>query len=302
MKKIIISGLVFLGCIGLVWYLEQCQIITWRLTLPKASSVVQEEPAVATSTIAVHFLDIGQGDATLLVMPDQTEVLVDCARDGIILPALSRVRAWNDRTLDYLIVTHPDSDHFGGCIDVLQQYQVNHILLTGFQKNGGGLWAAFMKQASAETNAQIERVTSTQSLPFSSGQWEILYPNHDVSRDPRIPSTSVVESNDTSIVLKVTGAKNSVLLTGDMEAPLEHYLVTARGEQLQSTILKVGHHGSDSSSSQEFLDQVRPQTCVISAGKNNSYGHPTTRVLKRLERTGCQILRTDVSGDISLTL
>ncbi|OGH64192.1 MAG: hypothetical protein A2821_03830 [Candidatus Magasanikbacteria bacterium RIFCSPHIGHO2_01_FULL_41_23] len=251
-------------------------------------------------TLKVNFLDVGQGDATLIIFPDGQEMLVDCGRDAIILAALARVRHWQDRTLDYLVVTHPDADHYGGCIDVLKQYTVKHIYFNGFAKENSQLLQTFHQTVLDEENigADFIIVSSSKELFIASTSIRFLYPDHSIVQNPRVPGESSIESNNTSIVMKISYGKLSVLLTGDMEMPLENYLIKKYGSILNVEVLKIGHHGSKSSSGEEFLGRVMPQYCVISSGQNNSYGHPALRVLKRLARSGCQILRTDSLGDI----
>ncbi len=304
MKKIILGLIIFLAIIGIVKVLEYKQIITWELKFPE---VVQEQitPATnSTTTAQVYFLDIGQGDATLIVFPNKEEMLVDCAKDAVILSALSRVRRWNDRTIDYLVVSHPDADHYAGCIDVLERYEIKKIILTGYQKNSGQLWTTFMdtvKQAEARGTV-VEYISAQTTLKFNGIAVNFLYPDHNVAEDPRVPQSSSIDSNDTSIVIKLSAGSNDILLTADAELPLETYLATKYAPVLEAELLKVGHHGSLTSSDEKFLQVVNPEYCIISSGAGNSYGHPVPRVLKRLERYKCQILRTDQAGDILFSL
>lgn len=296
MKKIIVGLVLFLIVIGIVKILENKGVISATSIMPR------KEQSISTSTasVAVNFLDIGQGDATLLVFSNNEELLVDCAKDAIILSALSRVRGWHDREIDYLVVSHPDADHYAGCIDVLERYRIKKIFLTGYQKNSGPLWSAFIAKV-REVESQgtiIEKITEPKKMQIAGIDVHFLYPDHDTSVDPRVPGVAAVESNNTSIVIKVSVGANDVLLTADTEIPLENYLVKKYGSEIGAEILKVGHHGSLSSTDDELLAAVRPEYCVISVGRDNAYGHPVQRVLKRLERHGCKILRTDEQGDI----
>ncbi len=304
MKKLLSILLVLLLLIGIVRFLESKKIITVTFARPKIEDIKVGDTSTQDKPAQVYFLDVGQGDATLVVFPNGEELLVDCARDAVVLSALSRVRHWNDRTLDYLIVTHPDSDHYAGCIDVLSRYTVKKIFLTGYEKNSGPLWTSFMNKVhEAEASGSVvEKITTAQNFVIAGVTTTILYPDHDVARDPRIPKTNVVESNDTSMVVKLSAGTNDILLTGDTEAPLENYLVSKLGGGLEAELLKVGHHGSLTSSSDLFLNAVAPKYCLISVGKDNAYGHPAPRVLKRLERHNCQVLRTDQQGDILFSL
>lgn len=290
--------------IALIKILEIKGIITWEFKIPTQVQEKITPSNISTSTAKLYFLDIGQGDATLIVFPNQEEMLIDCAKDAIVLSALSRVRHWHDRTIDYLLVSHPDADHYAGCIDVLERYDVKKIVLTGYQKNNGQLWNTFLEkvEAAKAKGTIVEYVTAPEKWQISGIDVDFLYPVHNVAIDPRVPHTNSIESNDTSLIIKISAGNKDVLLTADAELPLETYLAKIYREKLQAEVLKVGHHGSLTSSGEEFLNSVQPEYCVISAGKNNSYGHPALRVVKRLERYQCQILRTDQVGDILFSL
>jgi len=254
--------------------------------------------------IIVTFLDIGQGDATFLRFPNGETMLVDCAKDARVLEALGRVIPFYENSIDTLVVTHPDSDHYGGCIDVMKRFTVHTIVYNGLQKKGDTYWESFWQeieneQVSGATFVQLERETVWN---IASTTVDFLYPDHDVTKNANVPRTTHNEDNNTSVVMKVSVGDQDVLLTGDMETPLEEYLVATYGDALDVEVLKVGHHGSGSSSGQEFLDVVQPDIAIISVGEKNSYGHPSLRVLKRLERAGAEIHRTDQGGDITLTI
>lgn len=302
MKKIILMLCISLTVIGLLFYLEQRGIITWRINLPFQSQ--SKSSSNAGGQLKVIFMDIGQGDATLIIFPNGQKMLIDCARDAVILSALGRNLPWFDRDIDYLVATHPDADHYGGCIDVLQRYNIKHIYFNGFEKEESRLLAEFHRAVAEEEKigANFEIVSSTKRLVVASTTIQFLYPDHSILRDPHVPGVKTIESNNTSIVMKISHGAEDILLTGDMEQPLEDYLIHQFGTSLQSEVLKIGHHGSKSSSSEEFLRVVLPDYAAISVGENNSYGHPSLRVLARLERTGAQVLRTDQIGDILFSI
>lgn len=299
MKKISIFLIFSLCVIGLIWFLENNGTITWRW-----GSVPQAVPVSETELKAV-FLNIGQGDAALIKFPNAQTMLVDCGKDAAILAALGRNLPWHERNLDYLVVTHPHADHYAGCIDVLQNYRVGTIITNGYGGETNQLLSLFEQAIVAEQkidNAVITTVSKPHTFEISSTTINFFYPDHDLSRDPRIPREKNLDTNDTSLVFKITFGNQDILLTGDMEKPLEKYLLQQKQNHLEAEILKIGHHGSDSSSSQEFLEVVRPKFCIISSGEGNSYGHPHGVTLRRLERMGCQVLRTDQSGDIIMAI
>lgn len=250
--------------------------------------------------ITVTFLDIGQGDATFFAWPDGTQMLVDCAKDSRILPALGRVMPFYDRSIDYLVVTHPDLDHYGGCIDVLKRFEVKHIVYNGYDKEYDPMVVEFKATIINESSEYFEPISDT-SWSIASSTLQFLYPDHQVALDPGIPgNTKDTGANNASIVFELTYGESEILMTGDAEAPLEEYLMRTYARVLDSDVLKVGHHGSAGSSIQAFVDIVSPQVAVISAGRDNSYGHPHLRTLRRLERAEACILRTDRLGDIQI--
>lgn len=294
-QKIILFLVITLSIIGIVFALEKKGIITWRWELGKKPS----------ANVEVVFMDVGQGDAALLKFPTGQTMLVDCGKDASVLSALGRNLSWFTRELDYLIITHPHADHFGGCIDVLARFNVRHIYVNGYTGENGQLWQNFSQAVKNEmrtAGANNIIITAQQTMEIGSTMIHFLYPDHDLGRDPRIPAEKTLDTNDTSVVIKVTHGTQDILLTGDMEAPLERHLVKQNATELTSEILKVGHHGSDSSSSQEFVEAVKPKFCIISSGEGNSYGHPHGVTVRRLERMGCQVLRTDLSGDIIMAI
>lgn len=299
MKKIIFFFAIGFAIVFGLLFLQQQGLIDWRVSLPKF--VTNQNNDSHGNKLRVTFLDIGQGDATLFQFPSGQTMLVDCGPDAGILGALGRNLAWNQRTIDYLVVTHAHADHFGGCIDVLQRFTVRAIYYSGYDGDGGSLvsvWHQAVAIEQSEEGAQYEVVNAPKSLTIGSSTVSFIYPNHSVSVKPQVPGEKTIDVNDTSVVLRVTYGTQDVLMTGDMEAPLEHYLVRVASPSLPAEILKVGHHGSRSSTSEEFLRVVQPKDAVISAGVGNSYEHPHRSTLYRLRDFGVTTWRTDVGGDI----
>ncbi len=254
------------------------------------------------SSLRVHFLDIGQGDATLIDFPDGQQMLVDCAIDARILEALGRAMEFYDKTIDYLVVSHPDLDHYGGCQDVLDRFEIKQIIMTGYGKSENTTWKSFLAAAEAE-HAERKYITERQIWNIASSTVDFLYPDHDVELDPKIPGIATKdESNNTSIILKLGYGKHTLLLTADMGVDLEQYLLQTYQDALNVDILKIGHHGSAGSTGDQFLHIVTPYDAINSSGVGNSYGHPSRRVLKRLERASTTLWRTDIQGDILLKM
>ena len=250
----------------------------------------------------VVFFDIGQGDAALIRFADGRKMLVDCGPDKKILAKLGRTLPFYDRTIDYLLATHPDLDHYGGCVDVLKNYQVKEIITNGRKKEYDPYWRVW-DEAVKNEGANIKIINNPEEWVIASSTLRFLSPDSSLSVD-----VGADDSNNYSIVFRLVNDWASFLFTGDMEQPLENALVQKYCSSssticpaLQANILKVGHHGSDSSSGEDFLNMVNPDRAIISVGKNR-YGHPSLRVLKKLERAGAEILITGETGDIKFPL
>lgn len=227
-------------------------------------------------TLKVSFLDVGQGDSTLIESPTGTQVLIDGGVDSRVLTELSQALGFFDKDIDMIIATHPDADHIGGLIDVLMRYDVRTIVMTE-NENDTPIADAFEKIV-AEEGAKVIYARRGQVYDLGSGEagsttLSILFPDHDPTN---------LESNTSSIVARLSYGGSSYLLTGDSPIEIEEYLVGQVGGALTSDVLKVGHHGSRTSSSKNFITAVSPTYGIISAGKDNSYGHPHKEVVDRL--------------------
>lgn len=270
--------------------------------VPGDGYLASSEEVASDDALEMTFLDIGQGDATFITFPNGEQMLVDCAIDARIIEALGRVMPYYDRSIDYLLLTHPDLDHYGGCQEVLARFDVGKIVSTGIGKGESTRWQAY-DVATLDEGAEFVIVEKEDVWEVGSSTIHFLYPDHNLVVDAKIPGEEKQpNANDGSVVMRLSYGDTSVLLTGDAEKDLEEYLIETYGDQLDVDILKAGHHGSDSSSIVDFLDIVTPDHTIISAGKNNRYNHPSRRVLKRLERASSTVWRTDVHGDVVVTV
>lgn len=244
----------------------------------------------------VIFFDIGQGDAALITFDNGTKMLVDCGPDRTILNKLGKYLPFYDRTIDYLLITHPDNDHYGGCVDVLRRYQVKNIFTNGEQKINDEYWRVW-RSYEAEEKAKMLTIKRPIILTVDDIKLEFISP------DPSLILEQTADSaNNKSLVFRLRESGIDIMFTGDMETIVEDALVkkycsSPDCPDLKADILKVGHHGSDTSSGEDFLDAVAPKAAIISAG-HNSFGHPSLRVLRKLERVGALIWRTDEKGDV----
>ena len=237
-----------------------------------------------TGTLTVTWLDVGQGDAAVIQCGGQSMLI-----DGGKPEKSSYIYAWLQQHglsyLDVIVATHVDADHIGGLSGALNYASVGTAycpVTTGTTET----FQSFVKYL-AQRGKQITVPTAGETFALGGAQVQILGPLHRAE-----------DSNDNSIVLKVSFGATSFLFTGDAERAEEQDLLNA-GVNLQSTVLKVGHHGSDTSTSYPFLRAVAPQYAVISVGAGNSYGHPTEAVLSRLRDAGVTTFRTDMQGEIT---
>jgi len=240
--------------------------------------------------LTVSFLNIGQGDAIFIQTPSGKDILVDGGKSSVILKELGSAMSFFDRHIDMVIATHPDLDHVGGFPAVFDRYEVGALLEPGVFCDKS-ICSALEDRARKEKTKRIQALRGTV-IDFGDGVFlSILFPDRDVTD---------LETNSASIVAKLTYGSSSVLLTGDSPLAIENFLVWKDGYNLDSDILKAGHHGSRTSSGEEFVQAVSPALSVISAGKGNSYGHPHKEVIDILTKTDSKILGTYEEGRITL--
>lgn len=240
--------------------------------------------------LAVIFFDVGQGDA-ILVSQGGNQMLIDGGKNGkIILEKLGRYIPFWDRTIEAVVATHPDQDHIGGLIDVIENYKVDTVIETKAQSDSQTFLA--WEEAEKSGHSQILEAIKGLTVKFSEGtEAQIIYPFYPVE------SPNKSNANQHSIVMKLKSGENSFLFTGDLPNDKEFELISDKFVE-DSQVLKVSHHGSKYSTSEKFLNAVNPKEAVISVGKNNMYGHPAREVLDRLLKHGIKIFRTDEIGDI----
>jgi len=242
----------------------------------------QEQERPSSTGLQVHFIDVGQADAAL-VLCDGAAMLIDGGNapdSNLIFSYLKRLEI---DYLDYIICTHAHEDHVGGLAGALNYAKVGvaYAPVTSYDSN------AFRNFVKYLGNQGKSITVPTPGTGFALG-----------GADCRILAVNTTsDTNNTSIVLRLTYGNTSFLFTGDAEREVEQWLCDS-GQTLKSTVLKVGHHGSYTSSSYQFIRAVAPEYAVISVGKDNSYGHPHDQVLSRLRDADVELYRTDMHGDI----
>ena len=234
------------------------------------------------------FLDVGQGNAALLQTP-QGNILIDCGPEAAQETLCRKLQARGVQELKFLIATHPDEDHIGGADVILEQFEVGCVLYNGAAEET----ESFLRFRETANQKGVSLVAVDCNDEATLGELQIVF-YHPVDK------TDPGEGNGGSLVFRAEYAGFSVLFTGDADAAVEKTLLQTPGaDHLAATVLQVGHHGAETSSSAEFLQAVTPTYAVISCGAANRYGHPDGRVLERLAEVGAQVLRTDLSGDIA---
>jgi competence protein ComEC len=240
--------------------------------------------------LTVHFLDVGQGDAIFIDAPNGRQMLIDGGRNAGVVRELSRFMNFNDREIDVLLATHPDSDHIGGFPEVFNRFRV-----LNFVDNG--------KETDSYAHREIMNSIfggGTRYLTAERGLVIVLDKKSGVYFQTLAPANkfNFASDNEMSVFGRLVYGDVSFLLTGDAGKMVENILVYHDGELLKSNVLKVGHHGSKSSSGMLFLEKVEAEFAIISASAGNSYGHPDGGVVKNLENSGAAILETSKEGSI----
>lgn len=244
-------------------------------------------PTPPSQSFSVSFIDVGQGDATLITVAGE-RMLIDGGRSTTLVS--QRLQALGVTGVDVIVATHPDADHVAGLTNVLATYAVERIYVNG-NASSTQTYAGFLAAAAAEPGATLTTASRGISIPLGGLSLDVLH-----------PGTLSGDTNEDSIVIRLTCGTVSVLLTGDAEAASEGAM-SAAGVLTDVDVLRVGHHGSRTSSSAAFLAAVRPEVAIISAGRTNQYGHPHPEVIERLTAAGATILRTDTTdADDTLTM
>jgi len=243
--------------------------------------------AGTSGELIIHYLDLGQADSILLELPNNEIMLIDAGNNSDGQKLVNYLREQGIDTIDYLIGTHPHADHIGGLDDVIENFVIGRIYMPEVihtTKTFEDVLLAVQRKGKKITPAR----TGVSIIDDPVLQIYFLSPI----------SNNYKDLNHYSAVVKVDFLDKSFLFTGDAEKINEEEMIEKYGVKLKSHILKVGHHGSNTSTSEEFIEKVVPDYAVISVGKDNSYGHPSALVIQRLQNHGVKIYRTDLQGTI----
>lgn len=241
----------------------------------------------------VYFLNVGQGDATLIKSPAGKTIIIDGGPGKTVLTELNATLPFFNKGIDYAILTHPDRDHIEGFLYILKKYRVKNVIFTAVGRRDY-FYDTFLKRI-REQNIAVTVADEKSDISLSDGLFiDVLYPFQQLFGEKTL-------SNSASVAVKIIYGKNSVFIAGDADFNEENELMR-KGGNLRATILKVNHHGSATSTSEDFLKAVQPIYSVISVGAGNTYGHPHKSLLKRLQNARSQIFRTDRDGRVEFVM
>ncbi|MDP2648173.1 MAG: ComEC/Rec2 family competence protein [Candidatus Yanofskybacteria bacterium] len=241
--------------------------------------------------LKVYFFDVGQGDAIFIQAPNGRQVLVDGGPNNTVLQNLSKAMSPKDRNIDVVLLSHPHADHVSGLVDVLDRYQINYIVQAK-ENYDSSEFRAWQDAVSRENAIEIEAIAGKVFDLGMGARLTILHPANSAA------GITTDDPHKHMVVVQLEYGDAKILLTGDMEADVERFL--ASRINIRADVLKVGHHGSKTSTSELFLNAVNPQAAVIQLGDKNRYGHPSKIVLDRLESLGIPYYRTDLQDNIEL--
>ena len=244
------------------------------------------ELPVADNNLVVRFVDVGQGDCEIVQFPDGRNIIIDGGTNETSSELVNAIKSYGIKRFDYVVATHPHEDHIGGLDDVIESFEIGNVYLPDTSSSSMSFKNLLesISQSGAKVNRAYAGVTMIDETDIRA---EFLAPVNNYYED----------ENNYSSVLKLTYKGFSFLFTGDAET-ISEYDMIENGAYLKSDVLKVGHHGSTTSTSNQFLRAVNPAVAVISVGRDNSYGHPHREILERL--SDLKLYRTDLNGTVTI--
>lgn len=246
------------------------------------------------NNLHAYFLDVGQGDSIYVRTMNNTDLIIDGGPNNEVLTELSKIMPFYDRKIDYLILTHPHSDHISGLIEVIKRYEIGQIISSDATHTSAEYleWLTIIKE---------------KNIPFKlTRDGDLINLDQDTNLKIFWPKESYLNKtvenlNNVSVVAKLSYHDIDFMFTGDAEKEVQTQIIKNHSkDELQSEIYKVAHHGSDNAASESFIKVVKPELSVICVGENNKFGHPQKVILDLLAKAASQIFRTDQNGRIEV--
>lgn len=251
------------------------------------------QTAQAAANLQVHFIDVGQADAMLIRLPNGQNMVIDAGNNADASTVVNYIKGKGITRIDYVIGTHPDEDHIGGLDAVINNFSIGKVYMPN-------------KTHTTQTYQDVINAINAKGVPLYYGKAGVTVLNttadgKTLKANMVAPvGTSYSDMNDYSIVLRMQYGYTSFLFSGDAETQSETEILNS-GQTISANIYKVGHHGSSTSTTQNYLNRINPSVAVISCGLNNNYGHPHQATIDRLKAKGIKIYRTDLQGTIIIT-
>ncbi len=261
------------------------------LIVPRYFSDNTKDKSKNDNELISHYIDVGQGDSEFIEFPDGKTMLIDAGTDKYGETVADYIKKLGYSKIDYLVGTHPHADHIGGMADVIEEFDIGSI---------------YMPKASTNTKTFENLLLAVQEKGMTintakTGINILSSKENDYSADILSPSGSEYDDlNNYSVVIKITYGDSKFLYMGDAEKEIENELIDS-GADVKADVIKVGHHGSNTSSSSDFVKAVGADYAVFSVGKDNDYGHPHSQTVKRWKNIGAEIYRTDEQGTIIIS-
>lgn len=245
-----------------------------------------EQPAVFQENISVHFIDVGQGDSILIQLPSQQNMLIDAGDNNKGQVVVDYLKAQDVTRIDFLVATHPHADHIGGMDQVIDEFDIGAIYMPKVAHTTNTYLDVL--EAIDRKGLTIKAAVAGMNIPIEGVEAEILAPDSDMKSD---------NLNDYSIVIKLTYGETVFLFQGDAEKKSEQDILASYTD-IKADVIKLGHHGSSTSSTAKYIEAVDPDYAIITLGKDNKYGHPHRETIALMDEMGITVLRTDRDGTI----
>lgn len=264
-------------------------IFTWSDIKYQTKAIEGVKPI--DSNFAIYFLDVGQSDCTIIVC-DGEVMLVDCGTHNQVNTIKQSLLSLNIKEIDYMLITHQHNDHMGGAAEIIKNWRVNSFIMPKLLKENNVYSFTYDNLLNILFNENDINIFAAQDCkPFMLGSARVEFIS-PINQDKNL--------NNMSVVIKITYGNTSYLLQGDAESKIENYLLNSQAD-VDVDVLKIGHHGSNTSTNEKYLNAVSPKVTIVSSGYDNTYNHPNDNVLNRVDRVKTDTFVTALHGNITIT-